>query len=218
MTTDTMQNLIIPATLETLYMVFFSSLFAIIFGLILGIILYVTYKDGLKPMPYLYNVLSFIVNFGRSIPFIILVIYIFPFTKAIVGTTIGSTAAIVPLTVGSIPFVARVIENALFELDYGVVEAAKSFGASNLEIIFKVVLPETAPSIVNGLTLTIISIIGFSAMAGSIGAGGLGDVAIRFGFVKFDTAVLNVTVLIIVLLVQIVQISGNLLAKKLDKR
>lgn len=218
MTIDTINDLIIPATLETLYMVFFSSLFAIFFGLILGIILYVTYKDGLKPMPYLYNVLSFIVNFGRSIPFIILVVYIFPFTKAIVGTTIGSTAAIVPLTIGSIPFVARVVENALFELDYGVVEAAKSFGASNLEIIFKVVLPETAPSIINGLTLTIISIIGFSAMAGSIGAGGLGDVAIRYGYVKFDTAILNVTVLIIVLLVQIVQICGNLLAKKLDKR
>lgn len=214
----TFEKLIIPATKQTLYMVSLSSLFAIVFGLAMGILLYISAKDGIKPMPILYNVLSIIVNIGRSIPFIILIIAVFPLSKLLVGTIIGPKATIVPLTIASIPFVARVIENALLELDKGVIEAAMSFGASNTEIIFKVLIPETAPSIVNGITLTIISIIGYSAMAGYVGGGGLGDVAIRYGFMRYDYEVLYITIIIMVILVQIVQILGNFISNKLDKR
>ncbi len=211
-------KLVIPATFDTLYMVFFSSIFTIIFGLILGIVLYITAKDSIYEMPVLNEVLNFIVNVGRSIPFVILMIAVFPLSKFIVGTVIGSTATIVPLTIASIPFVARVIQNALSELDKGVIEAAMSFGASNFEIIFKVLIPETAPSIVNGITLTIISIIGYSAMAGYVGGGGLGDVAIRYGFIRYRLDILYTTIIIMVILVQIVQVIGNIISAKLDKR
>ncbi len=169
-------------------------------------------------MPTLNKFLNLLVNIGRSIPFVILILAVFPLSKFIVGTTIGATATIVPLTIASIPFVARVIENALSELDKGIIEAAMSFGASNFEIVFKVLLPETAPSIANGITLTIISIIGYSAMAGYVGGGGLGDVAIRYGFIRYRYDILYTTIVIMVILVQIVQIIGNIVAAKLDKR
>ncbi len=211
-------QLIVPATFDTLYMVFFSAFFAIIIGLLIGVVLYITSSGGIYEMMTLNKVLNFIVNVGRSIPFVILMIAVFPLSKFVVGTTIGSTASIVPLTVASIPFVARVIENALQELDKGIIEAAMSFGASNTEIIFKVLLPETASAIVNGITLTIISIIGYSAMAGSIGGGGLGDVAIRYGFIRNRMDVLYITIIIMVIMVQIVQITGDIIARKLDKR
>ncbi len=211
-------ELVIPATFDTLYMVFFSALFAILFGLLIGVVLYITGKGGIYEIPTLNKVLNFIVNVGRSIPFVILMIAVFPLSKFVVGTTIGSTASIVPLTIASIPFVARVIENALQELDKGIIEAAMSFGASNTEIIFKVLLPETASAIVNGITLTIISIIGYSAMAGSIGGGGLGDVAIRYGFIRRDYDVLYATIIIMIVMVQIVQFVGDRIARKLDKR
>lgn len=212
------QSLIIPATFETLYMVVFSSIFAIIIGVLVGIVLYVTRPDGIYPMSITNKILNFVVNVGRSIPFVILILAVFPLSKFIVGTIIGSKAAIVPLTVASVPFVARVIENALLELDYGIIEAAMSFGASNTEIIFKVLLPETAPAIANGITLTIISIIGYSAMAGYVGGGGLGDVAIRYGFIRYRYDILYTTIIIMVILVQLVQFVGNIVANKLDKR
>ncbi len=215
---ELIKSLVIPATWDTLYMVFFSSLFAILFGLVIGVVLYITNEDGIYEMKILNKVLNLIVNVGRSIPFVILMIAVFPLSKFIVGTVIGPKAAIVPLTVGSIPFVARVVENALQELDKGIIEAAMSFGASNSEIVFKVLLPETAPAIVNGITLTIISIIGYSAMAGAIGGGGLGDVAIRYGSMRYRYDILYTTIIIMVILVQIVQIVGNMVAKKLDKR
>ncbi len=211
-------QLVVPATFDTLYMVFFSALFAIMFGMVIGVVLYITGKGGIYEIPTLNKVLNFIVNVGRSIPFVILMIAVFPLSKFVVGTTIGSTASIVPLTIASIPFVARVIENALQELDKGIIEAAMSFGASNTEIIFKVLLPETASAIVNGITLTIISIIGYSAMAGSIGGGGLGDVAIRYGFIRRDYDVLYVTIIIMIVMVQIVQLLGDMIARRLDKR
>lgn len=215
---EIMERFIIPSTKETLYMVFWSSLFTIILGLIIGVILYVTAKDSIKPMPTLYKILSLIVNIGRSIPFVILVFALFPLSKIIVGTIIGPTATIVPLTIASIPFFSRIIENALSELDKGVIEAATSFGASNFEIIFKVLIPETAPSIVNGISLTIISIIGYSAMAGCIGGGGLGDLAIRYGFIRTEYTILYLSLIVMVLLVQIVQLIGNIISKQLDKR
>ncbi|MFV0313852.1 MAG: methionine ABC transporter permease [Anaerotignum sp.] len=215
---ELINKLVIPATLDTLYMVFFASLFAIFFGLLLGIILYITPKGGIYEMPALHEALNFIVNVGRSIPFVILMIAVFPLSGLLVGTVIGSTATIVPLTIASIPFVGRVIENALLELDKGVIEAAMSFGASNFEVVFKVLIPETAPAIVNGITLTIISIIGYSAMAGYVGGGGLGDVAIRYGFIKYRMDILYTTIVIMVILVQIVQVIGDFVSSKLNKR
>ncbi len=211
-------QLVIPATLDTVYMVFWSSLLAIIIGMFFGIILYVTTKEGIYPMPKLNKVLDLIVNIGRSVPFVILILALFPLSRFIVGTTVGSTAAIVPLTIAAIPFVARVIQNALLELDKGIIEAAMSFGASNTEIIFKVLIPETAPAIVNGITLTVISIIGYSAMAGSIGGGGLGDIAIRYGQYRGRYDIMYLTIIIMVIFVQIVQVLGDIVSNKLDKR
>ena len=171
-----MVNLIIQALGQTIYMVFFSTLFSSVLGFILGIILTVTSPNGLKPNKVIFKFLDVIINILRSFPFIILIVFIIPLTRAIVGTSIGETAAIVPLTIASAPFVARIIESSLKEVDTGVIEAAKSFGASNIQIIFRVMLKEAVPSIISGLTLTIISIIGYSAMAGCTGAGGLGKV------------------------------------------
>ncbi len=215
---DLVHRLVIPATMETLYMVFFSALFAILIGMVIGVVLYITSEGGIYEIKLVNKILDFIVNVGRSIPFVILMIAVFPLSKFIVGTTIGVTAAIVPLTIASIPFVARVIQNSLQEIDKGIIEAAMSFGASNFEIVFKVLLPEAAPSIVNGITLTIISIIGYSAMAGTVGGGGLGDIAIRYGYTRFRYDILYTTVIIMIILVQIVQIVGDIIAKKLDKR
>ena len=173
-------DIMIQAVGQTVYMVFFSTLFASILGFILGIVVTVTSPKGLKPNKIIYNVLDLIINVLRSFPFIILIVFIIPLTRAIVGTPIGETAAIVPLTIAAAPFVARIIESALKEVDSGVIEAAKSFGASNSQIIFKVMIKEAVPPIISGLTLTIINIIGYSAMAGSVGAGGLGKVAISY--------------------------------------
>ena len=175
------QNIILPALLDTLYMVMSSTILAVILGFVLAIILVVTSPKGLKPNKLLYSILDFIINILRSMPFLILMISIAPFTKFIVGKSIGTNAAIVPLTIGAMPFAARVIESSLNEVDYGIIEAAKSFGSSNMQIIFKVMIKEALPSIVSGITLTVINVIGYSAMAGSIGAGGLGDVAVRYG-------------------------------------
>ena len=189
-------DVMIQAVGQTVYMVFFSTLFASILGFILGIVVTVTSPKGLKPNKIIYNVLDLIINVLRSFPFIILIVFIIPLTRAIVGTPIGEAAAIVPLTIAAAPFVARIIESSLKEVDSGVIEAAKSFGASNTQIIFKVMLKEAVPSIISGLTLTIINIIGYSAMAGSVGAGGLGKVAISYGYQRYQTDVMIVTVII----------------------
>ena len=182
-------DVMIQAVGQTVYMVFFSTLFASILGFILGIVVTVTSPKGLKPNKIIYNVLDLIINVLRSFPFIILIVFIIPLTRAIVGTPIGEAAAIVPLTIAAAPFVARIIESSLKEVDSGVIEAAKSFGASNTQIIFKVMLKEAVPSIISGLTLTIINIIGYSAMAGSVGAGGLGKVAISYGYQRYQTEI-----------------------------
>lgn len=206
-------KLLYEATLDTIYMTFISTFLAFIIGLVLAIILVLTKRNGLMPNRVVYSSLDLIVNVLRSFPFIILIIVLFPLTKIIVGTSIGTSAAIVPLTIGSAPFIARLIENAMNEVDYGIIEAALSFGASKSQIIFRVILPEALPSIINAITLTLIVIVGFTAMAGTVGGGGLGDVAMRYGFQRFRPDIMAYTVIILIVLVQVIQMIGNLLYK-----
>jgi D-methionine transport system permease protein len=205
------------STLETLYMVFFSTLFSLLIGFPIGILLTVTKEGNILERPKLNKVLDFIINTLRSFPFIILMILLFPLSRIIVGTTIGSTAAIVPLSISAAPFVARMIEGALNEVDKGLIEASSSMGANNWTIIFKVMIPETMPHIIHGITVTVISLIGFSAMAGTIGAGGLGDLAIRFGYQRFKTDIMVYAVIVIIIVVQILQSLGNYLVYRAKK-
>lgn len=209
-------EIIVTALGQTVYMVFFSTLFASVLGFILGIILTVTSPDGLRPNKVSYKILDSIINVLRSFPFVILIVAIIPLTRVIIGKSIGETAAIVPLTIAAAPFVARIIESSLKEVDPGVIEAAKSFGSSDSQIVFKVMLKEAVPSIISGLTLTVISIIGYSAMAGSVGAGGLGKVAITYGYQGFQTDIMVTTVIILIIIVQSLQSLGNYLYKKLN--
>lgn len=211
-------ELLIPSLLETLYMVFFSTIFSVLLGFVLGIILVITEKGHIWERPNLNKVLSSIINVMRSVPFIILIVAIFPLSRLIVGTTIGSTAAIVPLSVAAAPFVARIIESSLKEVSWGIIEASLSVGSTIPQIIFKVMIPEALPSLILGLTLTIINILGYSAMAGAIGGGGLGDLAIRYGYQRFQTDVLIATIIVLILMVELIQFAGNVLAAKFDKR
>ena len=212
-----MDDIILKAFNETVFMTFYSTIFSVIFGFILAVILTISAEDGLRPNKVVYKILDVIINILRSFPFIILMVFIIPLTRAIVGTSIGKEAAIVPLTFAAAPFVARMIESSLREVDKGVIEAAKSFGASDFQIIFKVMLKEAVPSIVSGLTLTIISIIGYSAMAGTVGGGGLGYLAVSYGYQRFQKDVMIITVIILIIIVQALQMLGNYLYKKLNK-
>ena len=212
-----MNEIIGKALIETLEMVFVSTIFSVILGFIPAIILTVTASDGLKPNKLIYTVLDLIVNTLRSFPVLILMVLVIPLTRLIVGKSIGTEAVIVPLTIAAAPFVARVIESSLREVDKGVIEAAKSFGASNTQIIFKVMLKEAIPSIMSGITLTIISIVGYSAMAGAIGGGGLGQVAISYGYQRYQTDVMIVTCIILIIVVQGLQLLGNYFYNKLSK-
>ncbi len=212
-----MNEIIIKALIETLKMVIVSTTFSVILGFIPAIILTLTAKDGLRPNKFIYNILDFVVNTLRSFPFVILMVIVIPLTRALVGKSIGTEAAMVPLTIAAAPFVARIIESSLREVDKGVIEAAKSFGASNSQIIFKVMLKEAVPSIVSGITLTVISIVGYSAMAGAIGGGGLGDVAIRYGYQRYQMDMMVVTCIILIIVVQGLQILGNYFYNKLSK-
>ena len=212
-----MNEIIVKALVETLQMVIVSTTFSVILGFIPAIILTLTAKDGLRPNKIVYNILDFIVNTLRSFPFVILMVIVIPLTRALVGKSIGTEAAMVPLTIAAAPFVARIIESSLREVDRGVIAAAKSFGASNTQIIFKFMIKEAVPSIVSGITLTIISIVGYSAMAGAIGGGGLGDVAIRYGYQRFQTDMMVVTCIILIIVVQALQILGNYFYNKLSK-
>lgn len=204
-----------PAILQTLYMIIVPAVVATLIGFLIAIVLVVTKDGGLKPNRNINVVLGLIVNILRSFPFMILIIYMIPLTRSIVGSSIGETAAIIPITVGSAPFIARLIESSLDEVDKGLIEAARSFGATNRQIIFKVMIKEAVPSIVNGITLAVITILGYTAMAGAVGAGGLGNVAIMYGHQMFDGNVMNFTVIALVILVQIIQSIGDLLYKKL---
>ena len=210
------KDILIEAFFQTLYMTAVATIFATIIGFIIAITLVITDSNGLRPNKKLNDVLGGIINTVRSFPFIILMVAIIPLTRFIVGKAIGVNAALVPLTIGAAPFIARVIESALKEVDKGLIEAAKSFGASDFQIIFKVMLKEAVPSIISGLTLTIINIIGYSAMAGSVGAGGLGKVAISYGYQRYQTDVMIVTVIILIIMVQGLQSLGNYLYKKLS--
>ncbi|SDJ95983.1 methionine ABC transporter permease [Natronincola ferrireducens] len=215
---DKLLSLIIPSLQETLYMVSISTLIAVLIGTPIGIILVITRKNHIMENKGLHNIFSYIVNIGRSFPFIILMISIIPFTRGIVGTSIGTTAAIVPLTVATIPFFSRIIENALLEVNKGVIEASQAMGATNLQIIYKVLIPESMPAIILGITITLVNVIGYSAMAGAVGGGGLGDLAIRYGYHRFDKNLMIWTVLVLIVMVQFIQISGTILAKKIDRR
>lgn len=220
--TKAIWTLIFQSTLQTLQMVFFSTIFSILLGLPLGILLCVTRPEehgGIMPKPVLNSILDKIVNVLRSFPFIILMIILFPLSRLLVGTTIGTTATIVPLSIAAAPFAARVIETSLKEVDTGVVQAARSMGSTNRQIIFKVMIPEALPSLVSGVTLTIINLVGYSAMAGAIGGGGLGDLAIRYGYQRTRTDVMIVAVVIILVLVELIQFIGNKIsAQILSKR
>lgn len=211
-------SMFLEGTLETLYMTGLSTILAYAFGLPLGILVIITRKDGLAPHPKLNAILDWIINIGRSIPFLILMIALMPFTRLIVGKGIGPNAAIVSLVIGAIPFVARLVEGSLEEIDHGVIEAAQTMGASNWEIITKVYLPESLPSLVRGLSITTITLIGYSAMGGAVGAGGLGDIAIRYGYHRYEYDIMIVTIVLLVIIVQVIQCVFNALAKKIDKR
>jgi len=204
-----MIDILLPALGETLYMSLVSTFFAVVIGFGIAIILILTSKGGLRENQVVYSILDIVINTLRSFPFIILMIVLFPLTKFLIGKSIGTTAAIIPLTIGAAPFIARLIESALKEVDKGVIEAAKSFGASDFQIIFKVMCVEALPAIISCITLTLITVIGFSAMAGAVGGGGLGDVAIKYGYYRFQTDTMIYTVLILIALVQIVQSLGD---------
>lgn len=208
-------SLLLEATLETLYMVFVAGLIATLIGLPLGVLLYITRPGNIVAHRHLHRAFTFFVNMTRSIPFIILMIAVIPFTRLLVGTSIGTNAAIVPLALAAIPFIARITDNALLEINKGLIEAAISMGATPGQIIRKVLLPEAFPSIINGLTLTLVSLVGYSAMAGAVGGGGLGDLAIRYGYQRFDPGVMMITIVIMIVLVQIMQSIGDWLVNKI---
>lgn len=206
------------SSLETLYMVFFSTVFALLLGFPFGILLVITKENGLWEHLKFHQVLETSINILRSFPFIILMIVLFPLSRVITGTTIGSTAAIVPLAIGTAPFVARMIEGALLEVDSGLIEASESMGASNWTIIRKVMIPEATSSLINGITITIISLIGYSSMAGAIGAGGLGDLAIRYGYQRFQIDLMCYAIVILLIIVQATQWIGNWFILKRKKK
>lgn len=219
MSFSTILSLVWPATLQTLVMVLASTVFSLILGLPLGILLCVTDPvTGITPRPVLYQVLTRIVNALRSFPFMILMILLFPLSRLIIGTSIGTAATIVPLSIAAAPFVARIIETALKEVDPGVVQAARTMGSTNTQIILKVLLPEALPSLVSGVTLTIINLIGYSAMSGAIGGGGLGDLAIRYGYQRNQPLVMIPAVIIILIMVEVIQFIGSRISSGLMAR
>jgi len=215
---DTLWPLVWNATLETLYMVVLATLFTVLIGLPLGVVLFISRPSGIVAMPRLHAVLGAVINIGRSLPFVVLLVALIPFTRLIIGTTLGSTAAIVPITIGAFPFFARIVEAALDEVDKGRIEAILSMGGSARHVITKALLPEALPALLAGITLTMVMLIGFSSMAGVIGGGGLGDLAIRYGYQRFNNQVMIATVVVLIVLVQGVQSVGNRLVRALAHR
>ena len=213
-----LSQLLLQGTLDTLYMTLVSTAIAYLIGIPLGVILVITRRDGICPAPKTNAVLGTIVNIMRSVPFLILIIVLIPFTRLVAGTSIGATATIVPLIVGAAPFIARLGVSSLLEVDAGVVEAAQAMGASPWQIVTKVLLKESVPSLVTGAAIALTTILGYSAMAGAVGGGGLGDLAIKYGYHRYQTDVLLLTLIILVLLVQVIQALGNAVAKRIDHR
>jgi len=211
-------ELLVDSLVQTLVMVFSSGFIGFALGIPLGVLLHLSKKNGLLENTMLNKSLGMVVNIGRSIPFIILLVALIPVTRFIVGTSIGTAAAVVPLTIGAIPFIARLVEGALLEVPSGLVEAAQAMGAKPIQIINKVLLPEALPGIINAATITLVTLVGYSAMAGTVGGGGLGDVGIRYGYQRFDGTVMMITVVLLVIMVQIIQSIGDHLVKRFDHR
>ncbi len=209
------KQIILPSLWETIYMIIIATILSAVIGFILAIVLVVTDEKGIKPNKIIYGILSAIINVLRSVPFIILAVAIIPFTRSVVGTSIGKDAAIVPLIIASAPFIARLIESSLKEVNPSLIEAAKSFGASNIQIIFKVMVKEAIPSINLNLTLATITILGLTAMAGAVGAGGLGAVGLTYGYQSFNDTIMYTTLVLLVIIVGIIQFMGNIIYKKL---
>lgn len=218
MIADDLVPLLSQGLRETAYMVGVATAVSAVGGLLLGVLLVLTDRDGLLPAPPVNAAIGLIVNIGRSLPFIILLVAIIPFTRAVVGTTIGTTAAIVPLAVAAIPFYARLVETALREVDRSVIAAATAMGASRTQIIVKVLLREARPGLVAGLTVTVVALIGYSAMAGVVGGGGLGDLAVRYGYQRFENDIMIATVAVLVIFVQLVQMLGDFVARRLSHK
>ena len=202
---------------DTLYMTLVATFFSYVFGLVMGVVLVVCRKDGIRPNVLVYGVLDVVVNLTRSFPFLILMIAVIPFTRFLVGTTIGNNATVVPLVLAAAPFVARLVESSLLEVDSGVVEAAQSMGASTWQIISKVLLPEALPSLINGSAVSAITILGYSAMSGAVGGGGLGKLAIMYGYNRYQTDIMVMTVVLLIIIVQAFQSFGNWATRRSDK-
>ncbi len=215
---STIINMILEGILQTIYMSVVSTALGYLFGLPMGVLLTISDKNGLKPNPLLYKILDAVSNVVRSVPFLILLILLIPFTRLIVGKSYGSTATIVPLVISAAPYIARMVEASLKEVDAGVIEAAKSMGASNIQIVFKVLLVEARTSLITNATIALGTVLGYSAMAGTVGGGGLGDIAVRYGYYRYQTDIMIVTVILLIVLFQIFQNSGMAIAKKLDHK
>ncbi len=218
MFTSEVTNMLLVGIKDTLYMTLASTLFGYILGLPMGIALAVTDKDGIKPNAFVYRIFDFISNIIRSIPFLILLILLIPFTRWLIGKSYGSTATIVSLTISAAPYIARMVESSLKEVDAGVIEAARSMGATNMQIIFHVLLVEARTSLITGATIALGTILGYSAMAGTVGGGGLGDIAVRYGYYRWQTDIMIVTVILIIVLFQLFQMLGMKIASSLDRR
>ena len=215
---SSMTALIVQGTFETLYMTLASTLLAYLIGLPMGVLLVTSDSEGIVPMRLLNQVLNIVVNITRSIPFLILLIAVIPLTRLITGTSIGSTATIVPLVIAAAPFIARLVESSIKEVDYGIIEASLSMGASPMQVVTKVMIPEAKPSLIIGAAIATTTILGYSAMAGIVGGGGLGDIAIRFGYYRYETGMMVITVVLLVLIVQLFQEVGMKIAQKQDRR
>lgn len=218
MLSDTVIALLAKGTWETIYMTFLSGFFGFVLGLPVGIMLFLTRKGQLLENAVYHRILSIVVNIFRAIPFIILIVWMIPFTRVLAGTSIGVNAALVPLSVGAAPFIARLVENSLIEVPYGLIETARALGASPLQIIRKVLLPEALPSLINNATITLITLVGYSAMGGAVGAGGLGQVGYQYGYIGYDIVIMNTVLILLVLLVFIIQFAGDRLSKSFDHR
>lgn len=210
--------LLANGTWETIVMTVVSGFFSFILGLPIGILLFLTRERQLLANKTLNHTLAFFVNIFRSIPFIILIVWMIPFTRALVGTSIGMNAAIVPLSIGAAPFVARIVENCLLEIPYGIIEAARSMGATTMQIIYKVLIPEAFPSLINGASLTLITLVGYSAMGGAVGAGGLGHIGYQYGYVGYDVVIMNTVLLLLIGIVFAIQFIGDRVSKHVDHR
>lgn len=211
-------ELLLKGTWETIVMTFVSGFFGFVLGLPTGILLFLTRKNQILEQAAINRTLSVLVNVFRSIPFIILIVWMIPFTRALVGTSIGVSAALVPLSIGAAPFIARLVENSLLGLPSGLIEAARALGATPLQIVYKVLLPEALPSLINAASITLITLVGYSAMGGAVGAGGLGQVGYQYGYIGYDAVTMNAVLVLLVILVFLIQFAGDALSKRFDHR